>query len=576
MRMLPSRYFRAALLAAPLLAFRAGAQAPSADLGPCTGGGLPPEARCGTVRVPENRDRPGGRQLALNVVVIPARSGGPARQALTFFAGGPGQAATPMAGGMAEMFAELRDGRDLLLVDQRGTGRSAPLDCALRDPDDPQSYLGDFLPLDRVAACRDSLARTADLTRYGFPELAHDMDAVRRALGYDRLDLWGGSYGTRAAQAYLRMYPRHVRSVVLHGVVPPGYAQPRDYARDTQAALTGLLAECRADAACNGAFPDVERELREVAARVRAASAQAEILDPRTGRLVRLSLPASTFGETIRRMLYDPGAASTIPFVVHRAYAGDYRPLVRRALVDRRNMGSAWGLSLAILCSEDIPFIDRAAAARDNETTLIGDYRVRNQSAACEGWPRYTPPADYHQPIRTDVPVLVISGALDPVTPASGGERVLRGFANGVHVVVPHAGHGYSGMPGAACVDSLIVRFVQAGSARELDPASCTARIRRPPFVLDVPEGVPVDAAALQRLVGTYRSADPPLEIRVAALEGHVRLSGDGIDEIGVPRGPSRFFFAGGAPGYEMEFSPDASVLTVRTPRATFVLTRTP
>ncbi|HEX2211320.1 MAG TPA: alpha/beta fold hydrolase, partial [Longimicrobium sp.] len=252
--------------AALLLAASARAQAPVFEPGPCHSD-APEGARCGVVRVPENREQPGGRMLALNVVVIPARSATPVRQALTGFGGGPGQAATQM-GWLADRFAELRDDRDVLLVDQRGTGRSAPLQCALRDEADPQTYLGDFLPPDRVARCLEELGRNADLTRYGYVEFAHDMEAVRTALGYGPLDVWGGSYGTRAALVYMRTYPRSVRSALLEGVVPPEFVQPGGYAQAMQAALEGLARDCRADAACNGAFPNFMEETRAVAERL--------------------------------------------------------------------------------------------------------------------------------------------------------------------------------------------------------------------------------------------------------------------------------------------------------------------
>ncbi|HEX5872899.1 MAG TPA: alpha/beta hydrolase, partial [Longimicrobium sp.] len=358
-----------------LAAVPAAAQGPAFVAGPC-----PPNAaegaRCGTVAVPENRDNP-GRMLALNVVVLPARSAAPARHAIAVFGGGPGQAATDM-GWLSEKLAELRGDRDMLFVDQRGTGRSHPLQCQLRDPADPQSFLGDFLPPDRTARCLEELSRDADLTRYGYIELAHDTEAVRNALGYEQLDLWGGSYGTRAAQVYMRTYPRSVRSAVLEGVVPAEYVQPRTYAQSTEAALNGVAEDCRADAACAATFPDFLGEVRAVAERLARTPGTGEIVDPESGARLRLTLTRSTFADVIRRMLYDVGTAGQIPYLVHRAYGGDYRPALRFALQDRRGYQRAlyWGLSLAITCTEDVPFVDVQAAARDNGRTLLGDWRV--------------------------------------------------------------------------------------------------------------------------------------------------------------------------------------------------------
>jgi pimeloyl-ACP methyl ester carboxylesterase len=536
-------------------------------------------ARCGTVQVPENRDAP-GRMLALNVIVLPARSATPAKEAIAFFGGGPGQAIAQGARWAAPEFVELMDERDLLFVDQRGTGGSAPLQCMLRDTANPQSYLDDFLPPAAVARCRQELSRNADLTRYGFEALAHDTEAVRVALGYDKLNLNGGSYGTRAAMSYLRMYPQNVRSVVLLGLVPPGFLQPEAYARDTDAALAGIFRECRGDAACNAAFPDVEREVRVVVQRLDEAPATAEIVDQRTGQRVRLSISRGTFAETVRRMMYDPSAARAVPFVVHRAYEGDFRPVARNALRDRRGMqqSSWWGLFLSITCSEDVPFIDLAAAAAENGRTLLGDYRVRQQAEACRDWPRYPVPASFHQPFRSDVPVLLMSGELDPVTPPYWGAKAAAMFPNSLHFVVPGGGHGFNGMRNTECIDSIQTRFVRQASVQGLDAASCVASVRPPPFVLDVPEAISLDQAVLERLAGVYTSAQPALEMRVEALQGVLRMRmGDNFNMIASPRSPTEFGWEGFPPAFSFTFSPDGRTLTMREPaEQPLVLTRRP
>lgn len=574
----PRSLVRAAPFAAALaLAVPAAAQAPAFVEHPCRDG--MEGARCGTVQVPENREQPGGRAIPLEVVVVPARTAEPAREALIFFAGGPGQPATPMAEGVPQVYGALREERDLLFIDQRGTGRSGPLQCRLRDPADPQSYLGDYFPPQAVARCLEELRRNADLSRYGYLENAHDVEAVRAALGYERLDLWGGSYGTRAAQVYMRAYPHRVRAAVLAGVVPPGYLQPSNYAQDVEAALTGLFAECRADAECRAAFPDPMGELRRVAERLERRPATAEIVDPQSGDRIRLTLSRHAFADMIRKLLYDPGLASMAPYVIHRAHEGDFRPAARLALMDRRNAaeGIWWGLTLSITCSEDVPFIDSAAAARDNGRTFIGDYRVRQQTAACRGWPRFTPPADYHELVRSQVPTLLLSGELDPVTPRRWAEQALQALPNGVHVVVPHAGHSYGGMPGAACVDSLILRFYQRGSARGLD-TSCVRRIRRPPFVLRMPEPIALDAAALDRLAGEYRSPDSPLPMRFERVQGGLRATrADGVRVILTPLSPTAFRLEGFSPGFTFIFSPDGRTAILHSPdEPDLVLTRVP
>ncbi|HEX5872898.1 MAG TPA: alpha/beta fold hydrolase [Longimicrobium sp.] len=566
---MPTRSLPRLALAAAALALAsaapARAQAPAFVPGTC-----PPDtiegARCGTVAVPENRDDP-GRMLALSVVVVPARSAAPARRALAFFEGGPGAAVTPGASWIAGEFAPLRDDRDLLFVDQRGSGGSAPLQCRFRDPADPQSYIDGYMPPPAVARCLEELRRGADLTRYGFVQHAHDMEAVRAALGYERLDLYGSSYGTRGALVYLRTYPRSVGSAVLLGLVPPGFRQPADYARDTEAAFAGIAAGCRADAACGAAFPGLEREAREVVRRLDAGRGAAEIVDSETGRRVRLTISRGDFVETIRRMMYDPGPARTVPYVIHRAHQGDFRPVMRTALADRRGLaeGIFWGLQLSITCSEDVPFIDQAAAAAENATTLLGDYRVREQTNACRGWPTFSVPADYHQPFPTDVPTLLISGEHDPVTPVRWGTMAAAAHSNSLHVIVPHAGHGYGGLQGTACLDSMVIRFYQQASVRGLDPSACLAGIRPPPFVTDVPETITLDRAAVERFAGTYASTEPPLEVRFEALDGVLRARVDAFDltVVASPLSATEFRWEGFPPSYVFRFSEDGRTLTM-------------
>jgi hypothetical protein len=303
----------------------------------------------------------------------------------------------------------------------------------------------------------------------------------------------------------------------------------------------------------------------------------AEVVDPETGRIVRLTMSRGTFAETIRKMMYEPASASLVPFVIRRAYEGDFRPAIRYGLSDRRGSasGSSWGLYLALTCTEDVPFIDQAAAARENGTTLLGDYRVRQQADACAGWPVGTVPANYHQPVPSDAPVLLVSGEFDPVTPPSGGVALQRIFPNSTHLLIPGAAHGYESMQGAQCVDSLIVEFVKRGTSQGLD-TSCVQRIRRPPFVLEVAETIRLEPAALARFSGTYANAG--MEVRVEPVGGAtLRLTGPDFVIVLSPLTATRFQAEGYPPGYEFEFSPEAATATMRMPgQPDQVMTRKP
>src|SRR5438034_2647169 len=233
-------------------------------LQPCSVPQIPDKALCGNFEVFENRGTRKGRKISLKIVALPATGKERAADPLFYIAGGPGASATEDAPGIAQIFAKVRERRDLVFLDQRGAGGSHPLNCAFFNPDDPQSYLGYFFPLEEVKRCRRELEATSDLSLYTTPIAADDLDEVRAALGYDKINLFGGSYGTRAALVYLRQHPEHVRTVMLQGVAPTNQFMPYDFPQGTERALQGVLEECAADDACHRAFPEVKADEQKV------------------------------------------------------------------------------------------------------------------------------------------------------------------------------------------------------------------------------------------------------------------------------------------------------------------------
>ena len=230
---------------------------PPLELKTCQVKGIKGDVKCGTLEIFENRATRKGRKIPINIVVLPATGAKREPDPVFYFAGGPGSAATEDAPGIAGMLASIREHRDLVFVDQRGTGQSNPLNCDLFNPADPQSYFGSFFPVDDVRKCREQLEPKADLTLYTTTIAMDDLDDVRAALGYEQINLYGGSYGTRAALVYLRQHPKHVRTVMLHGVAPTNQLMPLNFPQDTERALQGVLSECEADETCNKAFPQV-------------------------------------------------------------------------------------------------------------------------------------------------------------------------------------------------------------------------------------------------------------------------------------------------------------------------------
>jgi pimeloyl-ACP methyl ester carboxylesterase len=453
-------------------------------LGVCADPALPKDARCGTWEVFENRAARKGRKILLRVVVLPAL--GPDRRpdAIVAFGGGPGDSSVEEGVYYSQMLAPLRRHRDFLLVDLRGTGAPGLLDCP--ELHDVQGFLDHFMPVDKVRACAERLRKIADLSQYTSDNAIDDVDEVRAALGYPQVSLLGGSYGSRAVLVYLRRHPDRVRTAILSGVVPTHDRAPLFFARSTQKALDGLIAECAGDAACAQAFPHLKEETATVLAQAEREPVRVRLTDPKTGRSDEIRLTRDGVAQTLRYMLYNPEAAAELPLQVHLAVQGDWKPLTESGVSFARDMSSFDNaFFFGVTCSEDVPFIRDQEIPAAVAGTFLGDFRIREQRAACAGWPAVKVPESFLKPVVSDVPALVISDERDPATPASDGEEAARTLRHSRYVVVPEAGHGWNGLKGLECIAGLYVKTIEDGAVDRLD-TSCMAKIERPAFVLSL------------------------------------------------------------------------------------------
>lgn len=468
------------------------AEAPAAEpelvrLHPCKVDGIESQVFCATYVVWENRAAKAGRKIPIHVVVLPALEDARkvAPDPIFYLAGGPGQAATSIAAGFAQA-KDLRTKRDLVFVDQRGTGGSNGLDCDwLGKPANLAKAASQFAAPEDVAACRKELEKRADLSLYTTELAIDDIEDVRAWLGYGPINVMGGSYGTTAAQVYLKRHPESIRTLVLDGVAPIDEPYPLHHASAGQAAAERLFSECAADAACKAAFPNVAQELNEVMARVERG-VEVEIQDPATKKLVKVRPNRGVVADGLRLFLYgtEEDGKNTFPLRIHQAFGGDLRPLVEAAV--GRSIGLQEilyeGLWLSVTCAEDIPRIDPSLIEKETKGTFLGDFRVRVQQKACELWPRGQVSPTFWDLPKSKVPTLLISGERDPVTPPSFGERVAQGLENGLHLVVPHGGHGAD----SECVNGITVSFLDKGSAQGLD-TSCLAKSPVARFATEVP-----------------------------------------------------------------------------------------
>jgi len=477
---LPSR-FLAGLAIAMLIASAGCGQARISYLDrlhPCTSSEAAVDAYCGTLSVFENRQTRSGRRISLNIVVLPAISSDVKPDPLVFLAGGPGQGAAQMAREIREGFRRIQRDRDIVLVDQRGTGKSHPLNCR-----DPQEHLRDALApieaaLPRLRTCLESY--DADVRLYTTSIAMDDLDDVRAYLGYDRVNLYGGSYGTRAALVYMRQHGDRVRAAILDSVAPTDMRLPMYAARDAQRALGKLLADCDADARCHATYPDLSNQVHSLMRRLDEQPVHAHVIHPRTGIAEDVDIRADTIASVIFAALYSPATASIVPMLVDRAERNDFQGLLALAVAGDTAENMSVGMQLSVLCSEDAARFSEADYVRATAGTVFGQHLMAGQIKACEFWPRGTVEASYYEPVKSDVPTLVLSGDLDPVTPPAWGESVARHLTHAMHVQVSGSGHG---VLATACGMQLIQAFLDRGSVEGLD-TSCAKTTHRPPFFL--------------------------------------------------------------------------------------------
>jgi pimeloyl-ACP methyl ester carboxylesterase len=452
---------------------------PPLTLTPCHLERLAEEVLCGTHDVFEDRGARAGRRLSIHLAVMPALRRTADPDPLFILSGGPGQGARGFAAAAARYFKKIRRTREIVLVDLRGTGASAPLACPADGDELAQILL--LLSPAGVEQCRQRLE--ADPRHYTHAAALADLDEIRRRLGYTAINLWGGSWGTRAALVYATTYPHAVRSVVLDGAVAMSMEFPRTVAASAERAFERLLAACESEPACASAHAEARAQFTALLARLENPEAALATVTrhPRTGAPAPMTLTRDVVAGIVRAALYTPADATRVLQVIRRAAEGDIAPLVAQAIrsasVSTDDM--ALGQTLSVLCSEDLPGVADADFARDAAGTFLRSSYADAWRRACAAWPR-GPGLELPRDATSPVPALILSGEHDPVTPPAAGEAMGRHFVNHLHVVVPGAAHNASF---SGCVPDLVASFIDRASAAAMDTA-CAARVSWPPAVV--------------------------------------------------------------------------------------------
>ena len=446
--------------------------APSKTARSCHLPGVVESLRCITLDVPLDYSKPQAAPLKLHVTVAAAYRQGTRGDPLFVLAGGPGQAGSDVLPLLKLAFDRVRATRDIVFIDQRGTGLSGKLDCESKP--EHERMTDDELTAE-LRAC--IAANKQPLAAYTTANAARDLEQVRRALGYGQVNVWGGSYGTRLGQAYARAYPDSVRSLVLDGVAAPDQVIPAG-GRDGQAALDGLFAACARDAACNKAYPNLRAEFDALVKKVEAGDVRLSLPNPRTAEQTDFTMSAQRFLGTVHNILYSPADARRLPFLIHSASRGRWQPFVAR-----QNLAGDFGndasmsmlLHFAVVCAEDVPRFTPALMQAD--AAVIAKPLAEMIPKLCQDIK--VPAVPWVAPTRIEAPALLLSGALDPVTPPHRAETAAKSMARAQHVVVANAGHGVSQL---GCAPRLLRAFLDQPQAR-LD-AACMAEIPAPTFQL--------------------------------------------------------------------------------------------
>ncbi|WP_426701122.1 alpha/beta hydrolase [Rhodanobacter sp. Col0626] len=447
--------------------------------------GLSTAAWCASFPVPENRDDPHSRTIKLKLAVLRSRAQVASKDMLVFLAGGPGQAATESASTLAGVLNPLLAHRDVLLLDQRGTGGSNALSCdkspdvAASDDDGDDAFDAGKMRAE-AATCLKQLAGHADPRFYTTTIAAQDLEDVRKALGSPQFDLLGVSYGTRMAQQYLMRFPAAVRSVVLDSTVPNSLALGEDFARNLDDALKAQFARCTAELACKKQFGDPDQTLYQLRDALRANPHEVSFRDPQSYQTVKRVLNENALASVVRMFAYTPATAALLPLSIDAAAHGDVGPLLGQAKILSGELSelAGSGMQYAVICSEDA---DLLAPRPQDAGTILGTRMVDGLKAFCSAWPKGTRPSDFHQPLKTDKPVLMLAGQYDPVTPPRYAEEVAKGLPNARVLVLKGQAHS---VMAAGCAPQLIQHFVEKPDPKALD-AGCLDRLQATPIFID-------------------------------------------------------------------------------------------
>jgi pimeloyl-ACP methyl ester carboxylesterase len=434
--------------------------------------GLDEQFQCGKINVPENPKQPDGKQIDIHFAILPAIKNTHPDEALLAIAGGPGQSAIENAAGFNSMLTKVRQQRDILLIDQRGTGQSNILSC---DEGDLNALSVNEDNLDMLAITEKCLAEIdADVTQYGSNTALKDFEAVREYLGYKKLHVYGISYGTRMAQLYMRHYPEALATVTLDGVVPMQQSVIA-IGSSIERGLNVLWRDCKSTPECQQQFPDLVDEYNQVDQQLANAPISQKVRDPQTDEPSDFLLTRSKYSGAIRMAMYMPNIRALIPHAIHQAAQGNYQPILGIYALTADSTGIAIGMHASVVCGEDIHRITEQMR-KDAKESYISGSMLDGLEKTCQAWPMTAEDDSFSEPVDSDIPTLLLSGELDPATPPNWGALAQEKLSKSKHFIAPYATHGVAYQ---SCGNDLVAQLVEQGSVKDIDGECLQKDVRR-------------------------------------------------------------------------------------------------
>ncbi len=442
------------------------------------------DASCATLTVPLDYDAPDGKTIDLRVARLAAQTNKPKSDAFTLIAGGPGQSATESFPAASYAFRHIRRDRDIILLDQRGTGESNKLDCPSSDDEDE----ADSLVFDKVKTeadskrCRETL--DVDPRFFTTSVAVKDLEALRLALNISQWNLYGVSYGTRFGLHYLRRYPDSVRTIILDAVVPPEVALGPEIPLVAQRSLLRLFDRCESNPDCNDSFPQLRAGTLALMQRLNKNPEDIRYEDINSGELREIKFTDQHLAKTMRLMSYSAHGNAILPSMLYDAIDNNnFASLARQASLQTSGLNTAiaGGMYNAIICTEDTPFIPEDIDRAELDDTYLGSDLLDAMYSNCKSWDEGVLDDDFKNPVVADTPALILSGSDDPVTPPSYGDSIAAHLSSSLHIVNEHQGHMQAAL---GCMPLLMAEFINTASVASL-PIDCLDRLRAPAFFVD-------------------------------------------------------------------------------------------